>query len=164
MSTELNTINGVPVTSATKATTSTTPGGDLNKDAFLQLLVKQMQYQDPLSPQDNSAYVAQLAQFSSLEQMTNVASGMTNVSSLVSNIDSSLLVGQLNGMIGQNIQWMDDNKTTYSGKVLGVSISNGAPSIVAQASGTAKSVSVPVSQITLIGANATANTAASTQA
>lgn len=166
MSNSLNTVNGVPVTSATTSTSSSssTPGGALDKDAFLQLLVKQMQYQDPLSPQDNSAYVAQLAQFSSLEQMTNVASGMTNVSSVVGNINSSLLVAQLNGMIGQNIQWTDDNKTTYSGKALGVSISNGAPSIVAQASGASKSVSVPVGQITLIGANATANTTSSTNA
>ena len=45
----------------------------LGKDAFLQLLVTQMRYQDPLNPQDNAEYLSQLAQFSALEQMTNVS-------------------------------------------------------------------------------------------
>ncbi len=47
-------------------------GSALGKEDFLLLLVTQMQYQDPLSPQDNTEYVAQLAQFSELEQMQNL--------------------------------------------------------------------------------------------
>lgn len=155
MSNPLNTVNGVSVTSATTSSATTSAGGTLDKNAFLQLLVKQMQYQDPLSPQDNTAYVAQLAQFSSLEQMTNVADSMSKLSSTVSNMDTSVLVGQLNGMIGKTVQWTDDNKVTKSGIVLGVSISDGAPSLVALAAGEKTSVSVPVSEVTLIGTNAT---------
>lgn len=44
----------------------------LGKDAFLSLLVTQMQYQDPLEPQKNEAFLAQMAQFSALEQMNNL--------------------------------------------------------------------------------------------
>jgi flagellar basal-body rod modification protein FlgD len=46
----------------------------LGRDAFLQLLVTQMSHQNPLQPQEDGAFIAQLAQFSSLEQLTNIDS------------------------------------------------------------------------------------------
>jgi len=49
---------------------------DLGKDAFMQLLVAQMTNQNPLEPMENTEFIAQLAQFSSLEQMQNIAAGM----------------------------------------------------------------------------------------
>ncbi len=49
-----------------------TPGGDLGKDQFLQLLVCQMKNQDPLEPEKDTDFIAQLAQFSALEQMQNL--------------------------------------------------------------------------------------------
>lgn len=48
----------------------------LDKDAFLQLLVAQMKYQDPLEPTSNTEYISQLATFSELEEMQNMTSGM----------------------------------------------------------------------------------------
>lgn len=53
-------------------TTERTPGGDLGKDEFLQLLVCQMKNQDPLEPEKDTDFIAQLAQFSALEQMQNL--------------------------------------------------------------------------------------------
>lgn len=44
----------------------------LGRDAFLQLLVTQLRHQDPLAPQPNGEFIAQLAQFSSLEQLTSM--------------------------------------------------------------------------------------------
>ena len=60
-------------------------GGTLDKDAFLQLLVAQMKYQDPLEPTDNTEYVSQLATFSELEEMQNMvkSSDMQRASGLV---------------------------------------------------------------------------------
>jgi len=45
----------------------------LGRDAFLQLLVTQMSHQNPLQPQEDGAFIAQLAQFSSLEQLTTMS-------------------------------------------------------------------------------------------
>lgn len=54
----------------------------LGKDAFLQLLVAQLQYQDPLNPQTNQEFVAELAQFSTLEEMQNMTGSMNNSQAL----------------------------------------------------------------------------------
>lgn len=56
--------------------TSKTSGSDMDKDAFLQLLVAQMKYQDPLEPTSNTEYISQYAQFSQVEQMQNMSSSM----------------------------------------------------------------------------------------
>ncbi len=53
-----------------------TSSSSLDKDAFLQLLVAQMQYQDPLEPTSNTEYISQLATFSELEEMQNLSSSM----------------------------------------------------------------------------------------
>jgi flagellar basal-body rod modification protein FlgD len=66
------TIDPVGSATATLASASTEPGGALGKDQFLNLLMTQMQNQDPLEPMDSQATIAQLAQFSSLEQMQNL--------------------------------------------------------------------------------------------
>lgn len=52
------------------------PGQDLNKNAFLQILAAELANQDPTSPQDSTAYVAQMAQFAGLEQMNNLNTTM----------------------------------------------------------------------------------------
>lgn len=69
-----------------------TIGEGMGKDSFLQLLITQMQHQDPLEPVKDTEYIAQLAQFNSLEQMQNLNdkfdkmlkwSQMTQASSLI---------------------------------------------------------------------------------
>ena len=60
-------------TAEQKKAEENTAKNDLDKQAFLKLLVAQMKYQDPMQPTDNTEYVSQLAQFSSLEAMNNVS-------------------------------------------------------------------------------------------
>ena len=60
--------------SVKKSTKSSKSGMD--KEAFLQLLVAQMKYQDPLEPTSNTEYISQYAQFSQVEQMQNMSSSM----------------------------------------------------------------------------------------
>lgn len=64
---------------------SKTSNDGMDKDAFLQLLVAQMQYQDPLEPTSNTEYISQYAQFSQVEQMQNMAAStdLSRASSLV---------------------------------------------------------------------------------
>lgn len=79
----------------------------MDKDAFLQLLVAQMKYQDPLEPTSNTEYISQYATFSQVEQMQNMAATMelTRASSMVGKLvavettDKSGDVKQLQGMV-----------------------------------------------------------------
>lgn len=70
--------------SETSQKTERKSGDTLDKEDFLLLLVTQMQYQDPLEPTSNTEYVAQLAQFSELEQMQNLNSTTVNTSAIQS--------------------------------------------------------------------------------
>lgn len=66
--------------------TSTTPLTDrseLGQDAFLKLLVTQLQHQDPLNPLDDTEFIAQLAQFSSLEKLTEMAATLARLEDAV---------------------------------------------------------------------------------
>lgn len=78
MSTPVNNVLGRAENEFQKAATK---GGnaDLDKDAFLTLLVTQLKYQDPLNPMDDKEFVAQLAQFSSLEQLMSINTGITGM-------------------------------------------------------------------------------------
>ena len=80
-------VDPVSATAATSATTTnplttSAPNDSLGKDTFLQLLVTQLQHQDPLDPQDNSQFLAQLAQFSSLESLQTISGDTTALRSL----------------------------------------------------------------------------------
>ncbi len=112
---------------------------DLDKDAFLQLLVAQMKYQDPLDPQDNSEFVAELAQFSALEQMTNVANNLDNLSGIVNSMSSSVHIRQLSSMIGMQVDWTVDTgevdeegehlTTSLTGLITGVNVDDEDPTV-----------------------------------
>jgi flagellar basal-body rod modification protein FlgD len=80
-------VGGVGSTTGSAAsTTSTTLAkqtNDLGQDAFLKLLVTQLQNQDPTKPMDDSQFITQLATFSSLEKLTQIADSTTSMSQLL---------------------------------------------------------------------------------
>lgn len=76
---------------------------ELGKDAFLQLLVLQMQNQDPLSPVDNQQMLAQLAQFSALEAMTNLND---NFETLSGNVDQLNFISA-SQLLGHTVRGID---------------------------------------------------------
>ena len=89
-------------TSASTASSTTTDSStsSLGMDAFLQLLVTQLQYQDPLDPMDDKEFVAELAQFSSLEQLTEINSGIEGLTTIG---QEQQLIGAVN-FIGKTIE------------------------------------------------------------
>jgi flagellar basal-body rod modification protein FlgD len=113
----------------------------LTESDFLQLLVAQIQYQDPLNPQSSTDMAAQLAQFSSLQESTDSA--------------SSLAVMEANSLVGSTVNIAVNSTQTTSGQVTGVTMVDGAPEIIVGGS------DYELSQVTGISPTATSNVAAS---
>lgn len=65
-------VTTVPENNTNWATTTREPSNDLDRTAFLNLLITQLRHQDPLNPMDDRDFIAQMAQFSALEQMMNL--------------------------------------------------------------------------------------------
>ena len=68
---------------------------ELGKDDFLKLLMAQMTHQDPTEPMDNSQFIAQMAQFSSLEQMYNVSNGFNKMASIMQSNEAAGSLGKM---------------------------------------------------------------------
>jgi flagellar basal-body rod modification protein FlgD len=101
-----NAVNGVTTTYGINANN----GDTLGKEDFLQLLVVQMQTQDPLDPVKNEDFIAQLAQFNSLEQMITLNDQIESLSSLQTLSSSS-------SMLGKIVEALDEDGNTLEGKV-----------------------------------------------
>ncbi len=95
----------------------------LGKDDFLKLLIVQLENQDPTKPLEDKAFIAQMAQFSSLEQMTEINTTLSNliINNKINNAYS--LLGKFVGVLDKNT-----NKVV-EGVVTQVAFKNGSPEI-----------------------------------
>ncbi|MCR5503357.1 MAG: hypothetical protein K6F53_10130 [Lachnospiraceae bacterium] len=91
---------------STKISQTPSPNNGYDKDAFLQLLVAQMKYQDPMEPTDNSQYITQYATFSQVEQMQNMA--------------QSVDLSRASSMVGQTVQISSEDSSGNAQLVEGV--------------------------------------------
>ncbi len=116
-----------PITLAGSTSGDVANSNELGKDDFLKLLVAQLQAQDPLDPQGAEDFSAQLAQFSSLEQLTNVNSNLEKIESFEQAVNNSSLVN----LIGKNVDSPGDRIDYNSGetKTLNFSLSGGAAKV-----------------------------------
>jgi flagellar basal-body rod modification protein FlgD len=116
-----------PISHTGSAGANGAAGSDpLGQDAFMKLLVQQMRNQDPLSPTDNQAFIAQLAQFSSLEEMQKVNDNLLGLAVLQ---QSNALMSQLtqsSALIGRNVRYVDpETNESATGTVSTVKIEDG---------------------------------------
>ena len=96
--------------------------GQLGKDQFLKLFVAQLQHQDPMNPMQDSEFMSQMASFSTLEQVTNLATANEKIAaSLTSNTAVSL--------IGRTVTWIDTADVSHTGVVEKVTTAGGVPSL-----------------------------------
>ena len=102
---------------ASPGTAERTPDNKLGKDAFLQILAAQLRYQDPMGGGDNTQFIAQMAQFGTLEQIQNLNSTMTDMLAF-----QYLQFGSQ--MVGKNVT-LNDGRQTVQGQVEKVRLTGG---------------------------------------
>jgi len=79
------------------------PQQNLGKDDFIKLLITQLSYQDPTAPMQDKEFIAQMAQFSSLEQMTNMSADFAKLTAMLSGSEA-------NGALGKNVELLDGDR------------------------------------------------------
>ncbi|XQY93514.1 flagellar hook assembly protein FlgD [Metabacillus sp. HB246100] len=95
---------------------SSTGNSSLGKDEFLKILMTQLQNQDPLNPMEDKEFIAQMAQFSTLEQTTNMTSMLEKFLNTFSEENPILVYSE---MIGKKIDW-ENSDSKGSGTVKSV--------------------------------------------
>ena len=116
---DTNSIGTVASNAAAAATSASTGSGQtLGENQFLQLLMTQLQNQDPMSPMDNTQFIAQMAQFSSLEQMTNLVQATKAM-------NANNEVAQSVALIGHNVTYTNSDGSVGTGVVSEVDVSSG---------------------------------------
>ena len=112
-------IEGINSTDPVFGSTQAAPGENLGKDAFMSLLVQQLKHQDPMEPTTNEDFIAQLANFSSLEEMQNLNE---NIVGMVYLQQSNALLQQLtdsSNLIGKEVTFLDPQTQAESKGVVG---------------------------------------------
>jgi flagellar basal-body rod modification protein FlgD len=94
---------GTAAPSTGTASTPTNPGSTLDKNAFLTLLITQMQHQDPLNPTASDQMAAELAQFSSLEQLQTMNTTLTGQAATTGNLITSIQTSAALGTLGKTV-------------------------------------------------------------
>jgi len=94
---------------------------ELDRNAFFKLLITQLQNQDPLKPMEDKEFIAQMAQFSSLEQMNNMNENMNKFMDVQKINQNSALIGKT---VEQEVT-QDDKTKTVKGEVVKISFEEG---------------------------------------
>ncbi len=99
------------------------PTQELDKNAFMQILVNQLRYQNPMKPKDSSTFINQMVQLSTMEQMAN----------LTANMEKMLQSNEFNravSLIGHQVTVLNTNGEPMEGTIEKVSMADGEPRLV----------------------------------
>ena len=107
---------------AATAAASGLPAQTLGQDDFLKLLVTQLTTQDPLNPQKDTEFIAQMAQFSSLEQTKTMQAN-------IAQMQSGQQLAQAQSLLGRTVQISTGTDTSVTGQVQSVQMVNGTPKL-----------------------------------
>lgn len=118
-------------TSTTSSASATAGSNMLAKDDFLKLLIVQLQNQDPLNPMEGTEFATQLAQFSSVEQLTNISDTLTDSLTVNQLMTQSIGNSLATTMIGKDVKATGNGFTiTESGDVsLGYTLGSDAATV-----------------------------------
>jgi flagellar basal-body rod modification protein FlgD len=100
-------------------------GGTLGKDEFLKLLVAQLKNQDPMNPQNGQEMAAQLAQFSSLEQLTQIGQTLAGQGSYLDGVIASVQASGAQAMLGKTVLAATDQVVVRDGQDSAASVAVG---------------------------------------
>ncbi len=98
---------------------------NLGKDAFLKLLTTELRNQDPTQPMENKDFIAQMAQFSSLEQMTNMTKSIEDLNNSFWLLTQQSQISQGAALIGKQVAGIASDGSTLTGIIDSVKIVNG---------------------------------------
>lgn len=113
--------------STSQTSTTTNKPNQLGKDDFLKILTIQLSNQDPANPLQDKDFIAQMAQFSTLEQMTNMNKTLEDFASKSDANTQQMALSQFSSTIGKEITWKDSTtQATSTGVVSGVSSQDGS--------------------------------------
>lgn len=127
---------------AAPVTTGTPSNASLGQDDFMRILLTQLQFQDPLKPMDNQQFIAQMAQFTSLE-LNRQTNDKTDTLLTIQTATQAL------SLIGKQVEVTTDNGQQV-GTVTAVSFKNGLPAMTLKTSTGAFLTDVSLSQIALV--------------
>ena len=108
-------IPSVNTTPSAKTQSASGANSAMGKDQFLKLFVAQLQHQDPMNPMQDSDFMGQMASFSTLEQVSNLASENAKTNAI--------------GLIGRTVTYKDKDGAEHTGAVEKVSNKDGKPSL-----------------------------------
>ena len=120
-SSPVNSVFGYSTPTMTSSS-STQANNGMGKDTFMKLLVAQMSNQNPMEPTDDKEMIAQMTQFSTLEQITNMATESTKSA-------TASQMSQAVNLLGRTVTYLDADGAKQTGTVDQVSMVSGAPNL-----------------------------------